>query len=60
LSAGDPEHGSATACRRRRATCRHLYNSARFPRVTASDNVRLQHRLVAEKFFVKRLALVTG
>jgi homoserine acetyltransferase len=36
------------------------YNGARFPRVTACDNVRLQHRLVTEKFFVKRLALVTG
>jgi homoserine O-acetyltransferase len=33
------------------------YNGARFPRVTACDNVRLQHRLVTEKFFVKRLAL---
>jgi homoserine O-acetyltransferase len=36
------------------------YNGPRFPRVTACDNVRLQHRLVTEKFGVKRLLLVTG
>jgi homoserine O-acetyltransferase/O-succinyltransferase len=36
------------------------YNGGRFPRVTACDNVRLQHRLVTEKLFVKRLAMVTG
>src|SRR6202047_5258627 len=36
------------------------YNGSRFPRVTACDNVRLQHRLVTEKFGVKKLALVTG
>jgi homoserine O-acetyltransferase/O-succinyltransferase len=36
------------------------YNGPRFPQVTACDNVRLQHRLVTEKFGVKRLPLVTG
>lgn len=36
------------------------YNGSRFPRVTACDNVRLQHRLVTEKFGVRKLALVTG
>jgi homoserine O-acetyltransferase/O-succinyltransferase len=36
------------------------YNASRFPRVTACDNVRIQHRLVTQKFGVKKLALVTG
>ncbi len=36
------------------------YDRARFPRVTACDNVRLQHRLMTEKFGVERIALVTG
>jgi homoserine O-acetyltransferase/O-succinyltransferase len=36
------------------------YNGSRFPLVTACDNVRVQHRLVTEKFGIKKLALVTG
>ncbi len=36
------------------------YDKARFPQVTACDNVRLQHRLVTEKFGIERLKLVTG
>ena len=36
------------------------YNGPRFPQVTAYDNVRLQHRLVTEKFGIKKLPLVTG
>ncbi len=36
------------------------YNGPRFPQVTACDNVRLQHRLVTEKFGIRRLPLVTG
>ncbi len=36
------------------------YNAARFPNVTTFDNVTLQHRLVTEKFGIKRLALVVG
>ena len=36
------------------------HDGPRFPQVTACDNVRLQHRLVTEKFGVKRLALVAG
>lgn len=36
------------------------YNAARFPNVTAYDNVIVQHRLVTEKFNVERLKLVTG
>jgi homoserine O-acetyltransferase len=36
------------------------YNGSRFPRVTACDNVRVQYRLVTEKFGVKKLPLVTG
>lgn len=36
------------------------YDKARFPQVTACDNVRLQHRLVTEKFGIDRLKLVTG
>ena len=36
------------------------YNGPRFPNVTATDNVRLQHRLVTEKFGIERIRLVTG
>ena len=36
------------------------YNGARFPKVTAYDNVRLQNRLVTEKFGIERIRLVTG
>ena len=36
------------------------YDQARFPKVTAYDNVRLQHRLVREKFGIERVRLVTG
>lgn len=36
------------------------YNAARFPRVTACDNVRAQHRLVTEHFGIEHLRLVTG
>ncbi len=35
-------------------------NGPRFPRVTAYDNVRQQHRLVTEKFGITTLPLVTG
>lgn len=36
------------------------YDRARFPNVTACDNVRLQHRLVTERFGIERIKLVTG
>ena len=36
------------------------YNGPRFPKVTATDNVRLQHRLVTEKFGIERIRMVTG
>ena len=36
------------------------YNRSRFPNVTAYDNVRLQHKLVTEKFGIKKIKLVTG
>lgn len=36
------------------------YDGARFPNVTACDNVRLQHRLVTEKFGLTKIKLVTG
>jgi homoserine O-acetyltransferase len=36
------------------------YDRARFPHVTTRDNVRLQHRLLTERFGVERIALVTG
>ena len=36
------------------------YNGPRFPKVTACDNVRMQHRLVIEKFGIERLRLVVG
>jgi homoserine O-acetyltransferase len=35
-------------------------NKARFPKVTAYDNVRQQYRLVTEKFGIECLELVTG
>lgn len=36
------------------------YNAARFPQVTACDNVRAQHRLITERFGVEKIPLVTG
>lgn len=36
------------------------YNASRFPNVTAYDNVRVQHRLVTEKFGIEKVKLVTG
>lgn len=36
------------------------YNKARFPLVTAYDNVRAQHKLVTELFGVRRIRLVLG
>ena len=36
------------------------YDRARFPNVTACDNVRLQHRLITERFGIERIKLVTG
>jgi len=36
------------------------YNAARFPEVTAYDNVRIQHRLITEQFGIERIGLVTG
>ena len=36
------------------------YNASRFPNVTPYDNVKLQHRLMTEKFGVERVKLVTG
>jgi homoserine O-acetyltransferase len=36
------------------------YNAARFPKVTAYDNVSAQHRLVTEHFGIEHLRLVTG
>lgn len=36
------------------------YNAARFPRVTAYDNVMLQHRLLTEKLGIEKVKLVTG
>lgn len=36
------------------------YNASRFPNVTAYDNVRVQYRLIAEKFGIERVKLVTG
>lgn len=36
------------------------YNAARFPQVTAFDNVVQQHRLVTEKFGISKIRLVTG
>ncbi len=35
-------------------------NGPRFPHITAVDNVRLQHRLLTEKFGIERIRLVTG
>lgn len=36
------------------------YNADRFPNVTAYDNVIQQHRLVTEKFGIKKIKMVTG
>ncbi len=36
------------------------YNKARFPEVTAYDNVRAQHKLVTDHFGVKHLRMVLG
>jgi homoserine O-acetyltransferase/O-succinyltransferase len=36
------------------------YNGPRFPKVTAYDNVKVQHRLIAESFGVDKVKLVTG
>jgi len=36
------------------------HDRARFPHVTMYDNVRLQHRLITERFGIERLELVTG
>ncbi len=36
------------------------FDKARFPNVTFYDNVKLQHRLVTEKFGIKTIKLVTG
>jgi homoserine O-acetyltransferase/O-succinyltransferase len=36
------------------------YNGPRFPKVTAYDNVRAQHRLVTENFGISHLRMVTG
>ena len=36
------------------------YNGPRFPKVTMHDNVRAQHRLVTEKFGIKKIKLVLG
>lgn len=36
------------------------YNGPRFPHVTATDNVRAQHRLITEKFGIEQVRLVTG
>lgn len=36
------------------------YNGSRFPNVTIYDNVRAQHRLVTEKFGIKKIRMVVG
>ncbi|RIX52158.1 alpha/beta fold hydrolase [Paenibacillus nanensis] len=36
------------------------FDRANFPHVTIYDNVRFQHRLVTEKFGIKKIALVVG
>ena len=36
------------------------YNASRFPKVTAYDNVRAQHRLVTEHLSIAHLRMVTG
>lgn len=36
------------------------YNASRFPLVTAYDNVRAQHRLVTEKFGIKKVRMALG
>lgn len=36
------------------------FNAARFPRISIGDDVRAQHRLLAEKFGIEQLQLVLG
>ncbi|MCJ8144502.1 alpha/beta fold hydrolase [Ancylobacter sp. A5.8] len=36
------------------------YNGPRFPKVTAYDNVKAQHKLVTEQFGIEHIRLVTG
>ena len=36
------------------------YNAARFPNITAYDNVRLQHKFVTTHFGISKIAMVTG
>lgn len=36
------------------------YNKSRFPHITFYDNVRVQHKLVTEKFGIETIALVVG
>lgn len=36
------------------------FDGPRFPNCTLYDNVKCQHRLVTEKFGIKKIALVTG
>lgn len=36
------------------------YDAARFPKITAYDNVRAQHRLVTEKFGISKIKMVLG
>lgn len=36
------------------------FDKANFPQVTIYDNVKLQHRLVTEKFGIQKIALVVG
>lgn len=36
------------------------YNAERFPKITIHDNVTLQHRLLTERFGVRRVALAVG
>lgn len=36
------------------------YNGPRFPKITAYDNVKAQHKLVTEKFGIAHIRLVTG
>lgn len=36
------------------------YNGPRFPKITAHDNVKAQHKLVTERFGIEHIRLVTG
>lgn len=42
------------------SNCLSPYNQARFPKVRTEDNVRAQHKLVTEKFGIRKLKLVIG